>query len=810
MATKKKHKPVHILPFKLHNLDDFLIDEFPVYDPYIEEGLYRDYWTDHVTKCLQGVWGHDYNKKTKQGGYRWMPGNLFFYVNDTVIKMEGDESREIVKKPLLRDVEWYIFYALTVCDGFSGFEGEENYTCYKPLGKLQGKIRDGKGKKITELTPAEELEIKNLDHILRKPNGEYKEYVDPLKYLYRTHDEPLGIPHFHNELQNIIVLATRGCGKSYSVAGGIITYDFVFGSARTAQEFFSMKMPSTVVVGSAKSSKSDELLSKVIPMYEHMREHVGGFKLGNSQDLMMYDADDDVNSPLYQPFTGSLKVGKILTNLTPNEGGKSFSGTDNKIVHITYKDNSSAGVGYRARRMVIEEAGLLDNFTDVHNENEGSQKRGKKSGYTVYIGTGGDIEKIKGIREAFYKPDGYKCFGMDDIFTNKPGEIGLFIPSYYADNRFKDELGNTRVEEAFAQQEHDREVAKKGGSKRLSGQMISYPIIPSEMFLQAGANIFPTDLIESRLTDLETGEWERLAKPGKLQYINREKTKVIWNALPLSSCNVIRRWGDEKDMTDEELEGTIIVYEHPIKNKPDLNHYNYLYLVTYDSIKDEDGGSSLACVMVWKFWDFENRDKVQFNLVAEWLGRHVGTGGLDKDHEMAFKLSSYYNAPLFPEVNLKDVLRHGRMTNRWYYFLPKPQLAIDGMELKQKKEYPVGLYISPGMKPDLEKYLNQALHVVVDRDHRIYEDEEMYKEIKMVSKIPSMRFCEELLYYSRDDNYDMVSAAMLFGTVKRQREEEPVINAREKEYEERDAQFLSFLENNQTKMQEHVNPAFSY
>ena len=80
-----------------------------------------DYWTDHINKCLQGVWGHEYNEETKEGGYRWMPGNLFFYVNDTIIKMEESESREVICKPKLRDVEWYIFYALTVCDGFSGF-----------------------------------------------------------------------------------------------------------------------------------------------------------------------------------------------------------------------------------------------------------------------------------------------------------------------------------------------------------------------------------------------------------------------------------------------------------------------------------------------------------------------------------------------------------------------------------------------------------------------------------------------------------------------------------------------------------------
>ena len=108
----------------------------------LEEGYYKDYWTDHINKCLQGVWGHDYNEETKEGGYRWIPGNLFFYVNDTIIKMEESESREVICKPKLRDVEWYIFYALTVCDGFSGFELDDTYTSYKPLGKLLGTLKN--------------------------------------------------------------------------------------------------------------------------------------------------------------------------------------------------------------------------------------------------------------------------------------------------------------------------------------------------------------------------------------------------------------------------------------------------------------------------------------------------------------------------------------------------------------------------------------------------------------------------------------------------------------------------------------------
>lgn len=794
-----QYSPTYLLPFKLHNIKDFVVGKFNNYHPVYERALYESYWRDQADKCIRGMWGHDYSSENGLGGYRWMPGNLYFYINMTVIKVEGDEGRESVSNPSLRDIEWYLFYALAECDGFSGFENDSDYTCYLPLGKMQGKVFDDKGNKITTLSNQDKIRLDRYDNFLRKKDGDYKEYIDVKTYLYKTYDEPQGRPLYLNEMQNLVVLSTRGCGKSYSVAGGVVLYDFVFGSSRTADEFFAQSNPSVTVVGSYESSKSQALLNKFEEAYEHIRKNVGSFP------------SDGINSPFYQPYEGSLKPSRHITNGVKEEGGKSITGTGSELWHVSYKDNPNAGVGYRARRMVCEEAGLMSNFLDVHSENSGTQRRETKIGYTIYIGTGGNIEKIKGIREAFYNPSSFECVGFKDIFSKKNGNIGLFIPSYYRSIDYKDENGNTDVEAAFEDEMLIRESKKSSGSKAYDGHIVSYPIVPSEMFLQTQGNIFPSGLIETRLTELETGEWEKIASVGTLTHTNREKTSVVWMPRPIHESSIIKRWGDEKGMTDKELEGSIVVYEHPVSSRPELNYYNFMYLVTYDSVKDEDGGTSLASVDVWKFWDFDNPDKVQFNLVAEWVGRHIGTDGLEKDHEVAFKLASYYNAPIIPEVNLKDVLRYGRMTNRWRYFLPKPQLAINGMETKQKKEYEVGIYISPTMKPDLEKYLNESLHVVVSVEHKLYGKNEIFNEVKMVSKLPSMRLCEELLYYNRAGNFDKVSSAMLFGVVKRQKEEQPIADMYDEYTKSVSNDYINFVDSNIRSKEETIHhPAFSY
>lgn len=1159
LREKKNYKPAYILPFELYNIEDYVHQEHPVFHPLYEQDLYKEYWKEQIDTCLNGKWGFDYDKKRKLGGYRWMPGNLYFYINMSQIKIEEDEGRESYAPPSLRDIEWFMFYALTECDGFSGFSDDKEYTCYEPIGKLQGKVFNKKGKKVTKLMAKEQIRLERYDEYLRKPNGEYKTYIEPKEYLYRTFDKPMGRALYHNEMKNLVVLSSRGVGKeqphsepvltnkgwstmgeisvgdyvigsdgkeakvldkfpqgvkdvyevtlrdgrkvragidhlwkvwdknknkdsdnpeysvkttkdilenyywervdskhkakygeekltkeyryalplsesletshkdlpidpyflglwlgdgtkhrigittedeeirdycykiaedynlsvtinknrvktcptyfltqgvgeglkrplfnkfkksnllnnkhipeeyffssteqrlellrglmdtdgtcsgrcvefyssdkrlaedvcklsrslgihtqiktkkakigdkdygesyrvilktdlkifnlerknqchlksqpksrfdkvfitdikkldyqeesscilvdnedhtylttdyvvthnSYSISNGVLQYDFVFGSSRTFEEFVDQSKPSVTVAGSFDSKKTDALLKKFEDSLEFMRKNIGYFE----------DEVITVNSPFYQPYDGSIKVGKNITNRIKEEGGRSFTGTGSELWHVSYKDNASAGVGYRARRMVVEEAGLLSNFKEVHSENSGTQMRETKIGYTVYIGTGGDIQKIQGIRDAFYNPKGYDCVGFKDVFSNKPNMIGLFIPAYYRSIDYKDAQGNTKVELAFEDEMMIREAKRLEGAKAYDGHIVSYPIVPQEMFLQSSVNNFPTDLLEDRITDLETGEWERLAKPGKLNYTNKERTRVYWEPLDMDEVNIIRRWGDEKDLSDEEKKGCIVVYEHPVSGKPELTHYKFLYLVTYDSISDEEGGTSIAAVQVWKFWQLDDLSKVQHNLVAEWYGRHIGTGGLEKDHEIAFKLAAYYDAPIMPEINLKDVLRHGRQTHRYRYFLPKPGLALDGMEIDSKGKYPVGLKIVPGMKPDLEKYANESLHTVVDSNNYIKGDQEVFMDIKMVQQIPSLRLTEELLYYNRDDNFDAVSAFFLFAVVDRQRLLEPVEESLSDNEDEGDDDFANFINEGMFKVTQSSNPAFDY
>jgi len=800
-----KLKSVRILPFNIHDRSDYVVEEHPEFHPIYEGDKYNDYWLAQIKYCLKGKWGLDYNEETGEGGWRWCPGNLYFYVNAGTIKVEGTEGSEDYARPALRDIEWYICYALSECDGFSGFSEDEKYTSFEPIGKLQGKIRDSDGKKM-KLTNKDKIKIDQYKEYLLKPDGTYKEYIPAKEALYKTYDKEMGRALYMNEKKNLVVLSSRGVGKSYITANAVIMYDFVFGSSLDVEDFQSRSKPSTVVVGSYDTSKSSALLGKFEDSYERMRKEVGAFFFNES------DPYDDVNSPFYQPFDGSTSPGSRITNRVREERSKSYNGTGSEVWHVSYRVNAQAGVGYRARRMVIEEAGLLANFEDVHRENEGSQERENKIGYTIYIGTGGDIEKITGIRKAFYDPAGFRCVGFPDLYKGTGKQIGLFIPSYYRSMYYKDPQGNTKVEEAFEDEMEIRKEKLKRGSKIYDGYAISYPIMPSEMFLNSGTNTFPTALLQDRITDLETGEWERLATPVNMTYLDKARTKVRLDKLRHSDVRVIKSYGEEDNLSDEELKGCPVIYEEPKPYRPGLTFNNYLYIVVYDSVKDDTGGTSLACVQVWKLWDLMDPNSVQMNMVAEWIGRNVGNNGLEKDHEVAYMFSALYDAPILPEINLRDILRYGRSSNRFFRFLPKPTRAIEGMEIKQKKEYPVGMYISPGMTPDLELYLYDALHTVARVEHTIEGSNEQYKEIKVVSEIPSLRLCEELLYYDRDGNYDAVSSAFLFAVVKKQRQKSPVTEEMAEQAMKDEEEFIEVFEGKQEDQffERKKHPGFNY
>ena len=96
----------------INNRNNFILKSIPEYHP--SSIKYIKYWKEQKRRCIEGYWGQDTQDTKEKGMWRWMPGNLYFYINFGTIlhRPEGypRTAPKIKMRPHLTDLEWEIFY----------------------------------------------------------------------------------------------------------------------------------------------------------------------------------------------------------------------------------------------------------------------------------------------------------------------------------------------------------------------------------------------------------------------------------------------------------------------------------------------------------------------------------------------------------------------------------------------------------------------------------------------------------------------------------------------------------------------------
>lgn len=780
-----KYQPKDMIPFKIKNLDKYIINTHRHIFP--ESKDYGLYWSEQAKYCVEGRW-----EAIIEGKYRYMPGNLYFYGNLCEIEITGGTQRK-VSRPSIRDVDWYISYALAACEGFSGFSEDHKFSCFRPLKQYH--------KDKSKLTQKDEALLREYDEYIKKPDGSYKEYVDAREYLYMEFDSPMGLPEYFNTAKNLMLLSTRRLGKSYNIACQVLLYDLVFGGAKTLSQFLGKEAKSTTVLGSENYVKTSELLDKVEESIKFLKYKAGGY----------YDDGYEIPGAFYTEIdTYDDKYDRFIKKFKEKGGTCKARRTNSKIVHVSYKDNPSAGVGVGARKMIVEEAGLLYNFKQVHSENSAVQKGDFKYGFTIYIGTGGDIEKIKEIREAFYNPEGFDCIDYYNSFEKTENHIGMFIPVYYKNNIFRDKNGNIDVVKSAIYEWEEREKLKDSKSGSYGGHIISFPFLPSEMFMQSQGNRFQTSILEENLRKLETGLWDQIKSVGTLKYVDKNNRFVKWEEDMYNVLKPITRVYQENSLSNSEKKGAIVIYEHPKDYRPIGYTNNPLYIALYDpvAVEGEEGlerGTSLACVLILKLWDFDDKH-YSLNVVAEWFGR---LDTMDEMHNRAFLMADYYGCRLLPEIQNEDILRYAKRIGRYQDLEDAPSFVATeltkGGIVRNKKGFLVPSNRTAMSK--LEDFAYEMLETPIDRHEYIDGDNIILDNVKPVHNIPSMRLNEELIHYNREGNFDGCSALFLGGIYTRNRELEPISESRAYDKQKEEEQLKSFINTADTYLK---NSAYTY
>ena len=766
---------VRLFPL-LYNIKDFIVRDHPNHHPETQD--YIDYWEEQEKRSIEGFWGLDNNGK--EGGWRYISGPLYYYINFCVIEDEDEETNASkVINPILRDIEWIFFYNWLICRGFSGFLDDTEFTCNTLVKKLEsGEL----------LTTKDKLRLQVAKNIT-KPDGTYKKYKEPRDILYATYDKPLGKPLYGNVAKNMMGLTSRRQGKSFWLMG-IISHTFNFhGAVYFDSNYFNIIKGPEIVVGSVLG-KSADMLKKFSFNQEYQKNNYGAY------------GENDAFIPgwFYQNTQGSLTVSNSKSPYRNEydyvEGGiwkKGGKGT--KIIHVTYQDNPEASVGTGPIISIIEEIGLVANLLDVHKSNETTFIRKNKFGSALYVGTAGNIERILEPKIIFEDPATYDMLEFPDLWENRKKPIGFFLPAYYTDNSFRDENGNQDIEAAYEEEMYQRKIkANADNSLALDGYMMARPLVPSEMFLSATANVFPTAMLRDRLTEVEVKKiYESISYRGVLEWKdNKQGVRLvpdINNKLkPILQTNL--------DQYKGNIKGCISFYESPEEDIPDPTRKVSLYKVVYDPIKDDGTGTSLASILVYKGvsdndWALGASDDV----VAEYIGR---TDLVEDMHEICVKLALYYNAKIMVETNIPDFIRYCKREGRINLLQAKPMDAISRAVKNPGKKYDVGIDMT---SPALHEHAEQLIRQWLLTPWKTNKEGVQYLNLH---KLKSPRLLLELIQYSRDINSDHVSSLKLLMLWLSQEKQIPVEKASTAAKET----LNSFY--NQLKSKQTTNPYYNY
>lgn len=725
---------------RIENLKQFKL-EIPYVHP--DNPNYLILWREIKKKIIEGTWGNEF------GQYRYCPGDLLFYANFATI-FDTDEAKNTIEiKPLIRDLEWEIFYGLLEAEGFSGYLEDDEYTSDQLLFNF-----DKNNPK----------HIEQSWRILKK-DGTFKKYISPRDNIRKLHDKPLGVALKYNQARNFSILGSRGGGKSYTISLGKVLHKIVTdgGQFYNKGKFYrkpfylpkyEIKPTTECAVGSGDTDKSSEFCSKI---------ELAMNALATKKELGVWGdpGDEDYTPiPLFKDMSGSLKPGNKKNpwqhKYTLLVKGKEIDkGTRAKLYHVSYSDKkqtgAQAGAGGRYSLSVIEESGLTASTIDIHNSNTSAVARdGIQFGVQIDLGTSGNIKMIEQTKKKFLNPQDYNILDYSDEWegNGRDGKIGFFLPFYMTLNQFKDENGNTNFERAF---KYIDEIRTKAASSKdpsvLREEKMNRPIVPSEMWITDNGHYLPYEEALAREKELLKGNlYQDIGTPIKLRWDNNMPNRVNYSihkdAEPFYELNF-----DKKN----NKEGCVMIYDFPrvVGNITP----NDMYIATYDPyISDNiDAGGSVGVTLIWlhpRYWD----DNMTTPLVATYIGKNPN--GLEGYHKVQELLLSYYGNPirgLWYEKNMGRPCRDYYVKkNKAILLAPSPgQYENDGFNHKKIVQYGVTV----GNKIVKIEFLDATAELLLKKIEAL--DKNLIETIRCIFLI------RQIASYKLDGNFDAVSSLLL-------------------------------------------------
>ena len=709
----------------------------PNYHP--DHPNYTGIWKKYFQYCIEGLWAYD------NGGWRFMPPTLFFYANFFKIQHteKGKKTRSVVK-PSLRDLDWLLHYSFIEAQGFSGFALDDEYSCDIAL-------KDEEYYK--ELEASDKSEFRTRFAHIHSKNGKRKQYISPREYVKKLHKIELGKPLYYNPARNALFFGCRGGGKSFSISGisaHTLTFD---GVKEYTREQLENPTIAAVAIGAGITDKSSDLVNKVVDGLNY---------LGTEKDLGVYgspESDQYEPNPFYRNWIGDSKPGNKKNPFryeyeveTPRGWVKRGTGT--ALYHINYsdkkQDGTQAGAGGRYLLSVYEEIGLMPNFRDALLSNVGTVSvDGEQFGVQVALGTSGNIDLVQQTKLVFENPSEYNFLEYENIWEPSDKQIGLFIPAYLTETRFKDKNGNTNLVQALKHYEQRRlDAASKDDPSILYNEKMNYPIVPSDMWISNKGSYFPQiELMERERELLKNQLYKTLAQPTKLIWDSKQP-----NGVRAEYCEETELFHTfPYDRTITKLDGGIAIYEKPQTIRGQVP--DDMYIFTFDPYVSDniDEGGSLGVTLGFLNPKYTSQGFNGNLLVCSYIGKHPG--GKDAYYENQEKLLAYYGNPtrgLWYEANRGDSVRG--------YYTRKKKLQL--LALEPNKERGSAAYLQRVLKYGFTVGNQVDKIEMCDDGNELLLTNTVYngKKLRVVETLPCLFLVQQLIQFELKGNFDAVSA----------------------------------------------------
>ena len=418
-------------------------------------------------------------------------------------------------------------------------------------------------------------------------------------------------------------------------------------------------------------------------------------------------------------------------------------GTGAIIKHRVFtSENPEAAAGGRPGTIVIEEQGLMGNLISVHGGNDAAQNdSGTKFGSSLYLGTSGNIDKIRDAEIIFNNPEGFDMISFDNIWEPEhKDKIGWFIPAPYMARAFKDKNGNTKITEAYAFFEKKRAKASQAASRRLiEMEKMNYPFVPSEMFVNATQNMFPVSDIKHHYSRLMSNKKE-LDMSYKVEFIIKEDGRVDFknvNKKPIREYPIVGKKDDSIDIS-----GCPEIFVMP-QRLDDGTVPSGIYISGYDPIDDDDNSDITRSLQ--SMWIM---NRLTGELVFEYTGR---TQLASEFYEQCRRALLYYNAKCNYENNKKGFYGHMYNKASLHLLVETPEILLQKDMQKSRGVGNKSLGTNVG-NVDIKSY---GLELILQ-----WLSEPSYNnpEVTNVHTIKSPALLKEFMSFKPDGNFDRISA----------------------------------------------------